>query len=45
MEFQETTNNLTSFETFANNLCLALDKFCLGNKLLQIELSSMIAQL
>jgi hypothetical protein len=45
LQFQEIFNNLASSETFANSLYFALDKFCLGNKVLQIKLSSMIAQL
>jgi hypothetical protein len=42
-QLQKIVSNLASFKTFANNLCLASDKWCLGNKVLQIELNSMIA--
>jgi hypothetical protein len=45
LQLQEIFNNLASFETLVNSLYFALDKFCLGNKVLQIKLSSMIAQL
>jgi hypothetical protein len=45
LQLQKITSNLASSETFANSFYLALDKFCLRNKILQIELNSMIAQL